>query len=164
MCLYFVSRFCSRDLVLAAKTIFFRSCYRTIGVASQSYGPVSCKSSAVHGHRMRLRRQSKAQKPSPRRHTVAVSNKSVPGLRRHSDVRVFVTPSSRMSNFRTQNYRTHPDVVNTTILRLALSSTANMKRGKTSRLLTGMGRMTINKGNFSLLDSRVNSPYCHSAF
>ncbi len=28
----------------------------------------------------------------------------------------------------------------------------------------GMGRMTINKGNFSLLDSRVNSPSCHSVF
>ncbi len=27
---------------------------------------------------------------------------------------------------------------------------------------TGMGRMTINKGNFSLLDRRVNSPSCHS--
>ncbi len=33
-----------------------------------------------------------------------------------------------------------------------------------SKNYTGMGRMTTNKGNFSLLDGRVNSPYCHSVF
>ena len=30
--------------------------------------------------------------------------------------------------------------------------------------ITGMGLMTIKKGNFCLLDSRVNFPYRHSVF
>ncbi len=41
-------------------------------------------------------------------------------------------------------------------------SCLRLRRSFRRRRLPGMGRMTINKGNFSLLDSRENSPYCHS--
>ncbi len=34
----------------------------------------------------------------------------------------------------------------------------------TDQQATGMGLMTINKGTFRLLDSRVNFPYRHSVF
>ncbi len=46
----------------------------------------------------------------------------------------------------------------------SLDFTRDLVLGSHRQPYPGMGRMTINKGNFSLLDSRVNSPYCDSVF
>ncbi len=62
----------------------------------------------------------------------------------------FVLPSlSHMPS----GLKMQPDTLDTRILK---------RSDKSKEWTTGMGLMTINKGNFCLLDSRVNFPYFHS--